>query len=483
MSRINWRGALRASKNTEHGSAQQCVEVSVYWNGTCVQQDQFKVAPDHPFMYRIGETPECRFMVDREFIHSSEYAFAEIANGEVTVNIPAFCSGTVQQGDVHDTFFKSDTVRPYTLPLHGQLVCELGPWTFAFRRMIQEDAAAFGMGFRFAPNRWTYLSVAAHAVFFLLIGMVPPQAAGMNFDDQMTQNRYVKYMIPATEQHSVEDVQIEPDGPAGGNPGKAQAGDEGKAGDPKAKPGKGRIAIAGPKDTIRPNIGKEQLKNMAAQAGILSYLSQPTIVSPFGEGVTIGQDLENELGNLIGDAPGSAFGYGGFGINGSGRGGGDNGDGTLGVGNSLNRFGFSISGSCVGSDCRGRSGSGTGGGLAELNGKVKKQVIVRTGGDVISGSLSRDIIRRYIRQKIAQIRFCYEKELAANETLSGRVSVMFIISRNGAVTTSAVKESTIGNASVESCIAGVVKRITFPSPPDGGTVIVTYPFNLVSSAR
>ena len=483
MSRINWRGALRASTNAEQNKNQQCVETMVYWNGTCLQQEQFELTSDKPFSYRIGETPECRFMVDRQYIQVSEYAFVETVGDEVTVNIPAFSRGMVQQGEVSETFSESEQIRQYPLALHGKLSCELGPWTFVFRRILREDVAKYGMGFSFVPNRWTYISVAAHAVFFLLIGMIPPEASGMNFDEQLQTNRFTRYMIPAAEHHDVKQVDIEPDEPGGGSKGTAQAGSEGKAGDQKAKPSKGRMAIAGPKNTKRPNIGKEHLKDTAAHAGILAFMQQPSIVSPFGENTTIGRDPENVLGNLIGDAPGSAFGYGGFGINGAGRGGGGDATGTVGVGKNGNLFGFSRTGNCVGSECRGEGyGNGTGG-VGKLKDKIKKQIVVGSAGKVLSGSLSKSIIRRYIHQRIAQIRFCYEKELATNESLSGRVSVMFIISRSGAVTSSMVKDSTIGNRNVEQCVANVVKRITFPSPPDGGTVIVNYPFNLVSSAR
>ena len=483
MSRINWRGALRPGANAEQETVKDCVEVSVYWHGTCLQQDQFDVKRDKPFYYRVGETPQCRFMVDREFIRVSDYSLLEIAGDDVTVNIPAFCQGTVQQGDVSDSFAGSEQIRPYGLALHGQLLCELGPWTFKFKRIVEDHPATFGMGLSFMPNRWTYISVAAHAVFFMLIGMVPPEAAGMNFDDTMTNNRFAKYMIPVAAQRDVETVSITPDEPAGGNTGKAQAGPEGKAGDQKAKPGKGRLAIAGPMNTKRPTIGKEDVKHRASTAGILSYLQQPAIVSPFGENHTIGRDPENVLGNLIGDSPASAFGYGGFAINGSGRGGGGDGRGTLGVGNTSSPFGFSMSGTCVGSTCRGEAGAGGGVGMPKLSGRVQRHVTVGRGPDTIAGSLSKEVIRRHIRQKIAQIRFCYEKALASNETLSGRVQVMFMINGSGAVTSAVVKDSTLGNREAEQCIAGVVRRITFPSPEDRGTVIVTYPFNLVSSSQ
>jgi hypothetical protein len=44
-----------------------------------------------------------------------------------------------------------------------------------------------------------------------------------------------------------------------------------------------------------------------------------------------------------------------------------------------------------------------------------------------------------------------------------------------------VAGSSLGNRSVETCIAGAVRRWSFPAPDGGGIVIVNYPFMLTSS--
>jgi TonB family protein len=76
------------------------------------------------------------------------------------------------------------------------------------------------------------------------------------------------------------------------------------------------------------------------------------------------------------------------------------------------------------------------------------------------------------------VRFCYEQVLATKPDLGGRVSIQFVISPTGAVQGSKVADSTLGNGTVEGCIAKAVQRWTFPSPEGGGVVIVTYPFVL-----
>ncbi len=101
---------------------------------------------------------------------------------------------------------------------------------------------------------------------------------------------------------------------------------------------------------------------------------------------------------------------------------------------------------------------------------------VRTGSASVRGSLSKEVIRRSIRRHINQIRYCYEQQLARQPNLEGRVQIRFVIAPSGAVTTSTVAGSTMGNPAAEQCIARAVQRITFPQPEGGGVVIVTYPF-------
>jgi TonB family protein len=60
--------------------------------------------------------------------------------------------------------------------------------------------------------------------------------------------------------------------------------------------------------------------------------------------------------------------------------------------------------------------------------------------------------------------------------LEGRVAVRFVISGQGAVASSAVDSSTLGDPQAEQCVARAVQRIGFPQTDDGGVVIVTYPF-------
>ena len=93
------------------------------------------------------------------------------------------------------------------------------------------------------------------------------------------------------------------------------------------------------------------------------------------------------------------------------------------------------------------------------------------------GSLDKDIIRRIVRAHISEVRFCYNRGLSKDPSLRGKVSIRFDIAPSGSVPVAVVADDTLADESVGHCIAKAVKRWTFPKP-EGGTVVVTYPFVL-----
>lgn len=107
---------------------------------------------------------------------------------------------------------------------------------------------------------------------------------------------------------------------------------------------------------------------------------------------------------------------------------------------------------------------------------------VGTGTAEVKGSLTAEVIRRIIRRHINEIRCCYERELASNSDLSGRVVVNFTISALGEVQSLSVASVDLIDHQVHSCIISAVLCWTFPEPEDGENVTVTYPFILQTSA-
>lgn len=90
------------------------------------------------------------------------------------------------------------------------------------------------------------------------------------------------------------------------------------------------------------------------------------------------------------------------------------------------------------------------------------------------GQLDRETVQRYIRLRRAQIKHCYETQLAVVPTLAGTVMVQFGISPEGKVASST---ATGLDEEVSSCVADVIQSIEFPR--SDASLHVRYPFHFV----
>ncbi|MFT3774205.1 MAG: AgmX/PglI C-terminal domain-containing protein [Minicystis sp.] len=152
------------------------------------------------------------------------------------------------------------------------------------------------------------------------------------------------------------------------------------------------------------------------------------------------------------------FGHGGLGLSGVGEGGG--GAGTLGA------------------------GQGFGSGHGRLGGSHKSSAPqVRMGAVSVSGRLPPEVIQRIVRQNFGRFRLCYENGLRNNPNLAGRVSVRFVIARDGTVSNASNGGSDLPDGGVINCVVRAFFGLTFPEP-EGGIITVTYPimFSNLSSA-
>lgn len=163
------------------------------------------------------------------------------------------------------------------------------------------------------------------------------------------------------------------------------------------------------------------------------------------------------LGSLDGAAVGDARGSGGLGLRGTGPGGGG------------------LSADSVGVGPVNTQGVGAGAGKGRLKGSGASELGIDDPATV-SGGLDREVIRRVILSHRAQIRYCYEKQLAKSSSLAGKLMVEFVIGADGRVTTSRLAEDTLSDPEVGRCVVSRVKGWTFPKPEGGGVVVVTYPF-------
>ncbi len=102
---------------------------------------------------------------------------------------------------------------------------------------------------------------------------------------------------------------------------------------------------------------------------------------------------------------------------------------------------------------------------------------------VSEGGLDRDVIDAIVQKRKTRIRLCYERQLNFNPSLTGKVSVAFVIAANGSVKSANIAEDTMRSSDVNQCILQEVKAWVFP-PPKGGTLVdVQYPFVFESSVK
>jgi hypothetical protein len=315
-----------------------------------------------------------------------------------------------------------------------------------------------------------HMGLVAAMAFF-----VPP----MGLTDEEGQSRDRQYLIQhylqaaaEREQEQKETEQIaetDADNREGGSGARAR-NEEGSMGNPNTKETGHRFGIQGPMDNPDPHIARTGALREAAEFGLIGLLksgtggdpSAPT--APWGRDDSLGNDPISARGNMWGDAIGDSIGAGGLGLSGIGQGAGGIGEG--------------IGLSSIGTLDRG-GGIGTGPGFGSGHGvpagsHTARAPQVRIGKTEIQGSLPREIIQRIVRQNYGRFRFCYESGIRNNPNLQGRVSVRFVIGRDGAVSNVANGNSDLPDAAVVACVIRAYYSLSFPQP-EGGIVTVVYP--------
>lgn len=108
-------------------------------------------------------------------------------------------------------------------------------------------------------------------------------------------------------------------------------------------------------------------------------------------------------------------------------------------------------------------------------GRPKTTPSLRQGATTVTGKLPPEVIQRIVRQNFGRFRLCYEKGLAKNVNLGGRVTVKFTIDPTGAVSHLVDGGSDLSDKDVVACVVQAFSNLSFPTPEGGGTVAVAYP--------
>jgi hypothetical protein len=335
---------------------------------------------------------------------------------------------------------------------------------------------------RHAAGAWGALALAtlAHAV---VLGLAAHDARAQSADDREEErNGVLAGLLASAEQRErANDVPIADgsgwgegrraddrhgDGRLGG--GEKARGEEGALGSRIARPGTtGRYAVP---ERIRkdpdPSMSRAETLADAEQFGMIGLLAQgPQAPSaPFADAWAHGADALAANGSLWARLPGQVAGDSGLGLTGYGESAGGRGEG-IGLG-ALGTIGHGA----------GRPGTGTGGEGSRRLQKDHRQRPPWVGWGItsVSGRFPPEAIQRIVRQNFGRFRFCYERGLVTNPNLAGRVSVRFVIGRDGSVSNVADGGSDLPDRSVRACVVRAFSVLSFPQPDDG-IVTVTYP--------
>jgi hypothetical protein len=322
-------------------------------------------------------------------------------------------------------------VRRVALQDGARVVVEIGDSVFVARRVRAPLRDTRGGGERLDPVWGASLALAA-AAFALVGGVVGTGGPTHGEGVREVPEAYVEMLLDVPPpQPTVEVVKTQ---------------------EPSARPGRRQPNATesdGPKAAGRKAGRRERDREVAERAGVLGALDAfaaldgdlPDVISA-GVGSLQGPRVAG-----LGDA-----GLGGRGGDGLADGGGD--------GEALG--GFQTGGG--GHDYRGSfiaKGEGTFG--------------VVGADPIVVGRLDPALVDEVVKRNLSAIRYCYQRELQHDPTLSGKVVTKFTIARDGSVSAVGTKSSTLGNAAVERCVQNRFLRMNFPAPAGGGVVMVSYP--------
>ena len=90
------------------------------------------------------------------------------------------------------------------------------------------------------------------------------------------------------------------------------------------------------------------------------------------------------------------------------------------------------------------------------------------------GQLNPAVIQEHLRARFPKLKHCYEAGLGKNPGLGGKVTVRFVIEKDGRVGKAVPVCTSMPDPAVVACIVGEYGQMRFPRP-QAGVVTVVYP--------
>ncbi len=101
-------------------------------------------------------------------------------------------------------------------------------------------------------------------------------------------------------------------------------------------------------------------------------------------------------------------------------------------------------------------------------------------GTPLVGSIGKEAIRKVLDEHSGEITACYQRELAQDKSLEGKVKLKWTVQADGSVADVKVDEAgtTLPNRKAIECIASRVGGWRFPPPKDGAIAVITNAWTL-----
>lgn len=472
------------------------LSVTLHWQGDLITARHL----DSPSTVAVGEVKGALAPIPCEVLGYSGFVFARLEDGKASAHVPLGATATRTGPDGRAT--RVEGPRDEALEQGASIELHVGAFC------LRAAASAPDVLPRGGRPRGRYalsiaFAAAAHATILGLAAQVAAAAEPDTQDDERTADLRA-LLVTAEQRARAADELVPPDdGMAGGRDVDQRSGDGRAAGGARAAQSEGAMgdrdsratehrryaAARRAPDEPKPVLSREAAMNEAISFGMIGLLSGSATAAPtpwFGEDETRGADAISARGELFATSLGSAHGAAGLGLTGIGEGGGGRGEG-IGLG-AIGTIGHRDGppGSGIGGGGEGAGGGGRGG--AWCDGSIGILGHGRRGSSVIkakrawwsndnvsvSGRLPPEAVQRIIRQNFGRLRFCYDSALVHTPDLAGRVSVRFVIGRDGAVSQVADGGSSMPDPAVVACVLRTFYGISFPQP-EGGVVTVTYP--------
>ncbi|MBU1429788.1 AgmX/PglI C-terminal domain-containing protein [Myxococcota bacterium] len=427
----------------------QRLRVAVLWHDTLLQE----ATPRPGAAVTIGANPKSTLMIPRAAGVEDHHTLLTYTPDEgYTLRLtPQMVEGTLRVDDAPRSLNALRQIHGAAIPLqpgqHGTL--DLGPLAIFFQIFEGEERAPRRPLWAQAERGMLGALLAALTLHFGVL-----LTAFLLWDVNVTPmaiEEVIRYIdvISLPPEPEPEAPEPEPEAPDE-DVGKKAGGEEGEFGEPDK--------IEASKVPKRDGDLTDKIKDTGVHKALnTSLMGSGALSNVFGNQDQFSDSLSAAMAG--GDGPlVLGYGMGGMGMRGTGSGGGGDGFGRI----------------------HGMGHVDTGGGRgtkANLRGRkaTKKKARVRPGNLGLSGFCKEQDIVRVVNIHQRGVQYCYEKALARNPELSGKITLSWRIGLDGKVQKVIIEGSTLNSLDVEGCIKRNIERWSFPRP-EGGMCQIRFPF-------